>query len=523
MASEQTPLVAPGTRAFVREVEDFGTVQRTNLLGLSNTPVVVLDDGSARAYAGQRRAQVVNPELKKDVLGNSFEDIPLDVFSVGEQQLTVFGVPAEKQRVIFAKWRGLPADQKQAFIAQWEEVDEDNQAELNAFLQQMVVSYNLTYVGTVSDAFDLNDAGLSAAFQRFEKRHMKRPLLGCFRSARSRGSRAFDFKRYRTIDAYASDLLDIADALGIKTCAFVGHSVSGMIGLLASVTRPHLFERIVLLASSPRYLNDPKEGYVGGFSENDLRGLFSSMERGYTDWAKGFAPVAIGEPNQPAIRKFTEGLLHIRPDVALATCSMIFRIDLRHILPEVHPPCMILQSQNDVAVPLEVAQFMARAIRNSELEVLPTSGHLPHLSASLIVNSFIVKALTCNQTFVLEKGHQGSNRNNKRALSISEAVRYFLPKAPLIAEIILRQNRQGEEESDFPLLLIPGYLMDDDTIEHIVNQKPRLHNNIRLMPSGGPLRRISNNSRPRNSAPYRGAGVNYNKAKNNFNRVRSDY
>lgn len=110
MASEQTPLVAPGTRAFVKEVEDCGTVQRTNLLGLSNTPVVVLNDGSARAYAGQRRAQVVNPELKKDILGTLFVDIPLDVFSVGEQQLTAFGVPVEKQRAIFVKWRGLPAD-----------------------------------------------------------------------------------------------------------------------------------------------------------------------------------------------------------------------------------------------------------------------------------------------------------------------------------------------------------------------------------------------------------------------------
>lgn len=256
-----------------------------------------------------------------------------------------------------------------------------------------VVSYNLTYVGAVSDAFDLDDAGLSAAFKRFEKRHLKRPFLGCFRSARSRGSKAFDFKRYRTIDAYTSDLIEIVDALKIKTCAFVGHSVSGMIGLLASVTRPHLFEKIVLLASSPRYLNDPKERYVGGFSEDDLRGLFSSMERGYTDWAKGYAAIAIGGANQPTIHKFTEGLLHIRPDVALATCSMIFRIDLRQVLPKVQSPCVILQSQNDVAVPLEVAQYMAREISESELVVLPTSGHLPHLSASLIVNSFILEAL----------------------------------------------------------------------------------------------------------------------------------
>lgn len=95
--TDQSAIIAPGTRAFVKEVGDFGTVQRTNLLGLANTPVIILDDGSAKAYAGQRRAEVVNTGLKKDVLGNSFEAIPLDVFAVGEVQLTAFGVPPEKQ------------------------------------------------------------------------------------------------------------------------------------------------------------------------------------------------------------------------------------------------------------------------------------------------------------------------------------------------------------------------------------------------------------------------------------------
>ena len=62
------------------------------------------------------------------------------------------------------------------------------------------------------------------------------------------------------IDAYVSDLLEIVDSLSIKRCFFVGHSVSGMIGLLSSIARPHLFERIVMLASSPRYLERSGEG-----------------------------------------------------------------------------------------------------------------------------------------------------------------------------------------------------------------------------------------------------------------------
>ena len=140
-------------------------------------------------------------------------------------------------------------------------------------------------------------------------------------------------------------------------------------------------------------MNDPEKGYAGGFSEDQLAGLFEAMEKSYEDWATGFAPAAICEPNLPAIKEFTEGLLQIRPDVALATCKMIFRLDVRHILDKVQTPCTILQSRDDVAVPLEVAQYMATMLKDASLHVLPTRGHLPHLSSSLIVNSFILQAV----------------------------------------------------------------------------------------------------------------------------------
>ena len=62
----------------------------------------------------------------------------------------------------------------------------------------------------------------------------------------------FDFRRYTTLDAYVDDLLNILDALGVNRCAYVGHSVSAMIGILASIRRPELFSKLVLIGASPR-------------------------------------------------------------------------------------------------------------------------------------------------------------------------------------------------------------------------------------------------------------------------------
>ena len=62
----------------------------------------------------------------------------------------------------------------------------------------------------------------------------------------------FSFNRYSSLHGYADDLLTILDELEIESCIYIGHSVSGMIGMLASIERPEVFKKLVLLGSSPR-------------------------------------------------------------------------------------------------------------------------------------------------------------------------------------------------------------------------------------------------------------------------------
>lgn len=62
----------------------------------------------------------------------------------------------------------------------------------------------------------------------------------------------FSFSRYSTLHAYADDMLNILEELEIDSCIYIGHSVSGMIGCLASIERPEIFQKLILLAASPR-------------------------------------------------------------------------------------------------------------------------------------------------------------------------------------------------------------------------------------------------------------------------------
>ncbi|KAF7838604.1 putative esterase D14L [Senna tora] len=201
----------------------------------------------------------------------------------------------------------------------------------------------------------------------------------------------FDFNRYSTLEGYAYDLLAILEDLRIDSCIFVGHSVSAMIGTVASVLRPDLFSKIILLSASPRYLNDAD--YYGGFEQEDLDQLFDGMESNYKAWCSGFAPLCVGGDMEcVAVQEFSRTLFNMRPDIALSVLHTIFHSDVRSVLRFVTVPCHIIQSKKDMAVPVVVSEYLHRHLGgDSIVEVTTSDGHLPQLSSPDIVVPVLLK------------------------------------------------------------------------------------------------------------------------------------
>lgn len=190
----------------------------------------------------------------------------------------------------------------------------------------------------------------------------------------------FSPHKYSHLEAYANDLLEICEALGLKETIIVAHSVSGMISQLASLKEPERFTKIIMIGASPRYLND--EGYNGGFEPSDLEELFKAMETNYFGWVSGFAPLAMSNPDRPELAQgFASTLSEIRPDIAQSVSRTIFQSDHRKDLPKMKTETLIIQSTDDIAVPMEVGQYLHKNISGSTLKNITATGHLPHISA----------------------------------------------------------------------------------------------------------------------------------------------
>lgn len=199
-----------------------------------------------------------------------------------------------------------------------------------------------------------------------------------------------------TYDGFAEDLVDLMDEMGFGSAAsvvFVGHSMSGMIGCIASIQRPHLFKKLILICASPRYLNS--EGYEGGMEREAVDQLLQEIESNFHGWASAFVPIVVGGKDVEAAAKFETTLKNMNPEAALSLAKTIFLGDWRDILEEVTTPCTIIQTTNDIVVPTSVGYYMQEKMVKPKVEVvdLDTDGHFPQLTDHEQLLDVLVKAL----------------------------------------------------------------------------------------------------------------------------------
>src|SRR3954447_13504056 len=191
---------------------------------------------------------------------------------------------------------------------------------------------------------------------------------------------AFDERRYATLDGYAADVLAICDELDLSDVVFVGHSVSAMIGVLAAAERPERFGALVLVAPSPRYIDDGD--YVGGFTREDIEGLLASLESNYLGWSSAMAPVIMGNADRPELGEELENsFCRTDPAIAAHFARTTFLSDNRADLARVRTPALVLQCRDDVIAPQEVGEYVHEHLPGSEFVLLDATGHCPNLSA----------------------------------------------------------------------------------------------------------------------------------------------
>ena len=191
---------------------------------------------------------------------------------------------------------------------------------------------------------------------------------------------AYDSRKYSTLDGYADDVVEIGRELRIRGGVFVGHSVSAMIGALASIKAPGMFSDLIMVGPSPRYLND--EGYTGGFSREQVDELLEFLADNHLGWSAAMAPAIVGNADRPELgERLTNSFCATDPEIAREFARVTFFSDNRDDLAKISARTLILQCSDDIIAPTAVGEYVHGRVPDSRFMLLDATGHCPNLSA----------------------------------------------------------------------------------------------------------------------------------------------
>lgn len=193
-------------------------------------------------------------------------------------------------------------------------------------------------------------------------------------------SSQYDPLKYTSLQAYADDIIEVCEEMDVHDAVFVGHSVCAMIGMLAVIKAPRLFSRLVMVSPSPCYIN--RDGYHGGFEEDDIRLMLGYLNDNFEAWARTMGPAIMGNPDRPDLGlELAESFCRFHPVAAREFARLTFTSDNRADLGKVQVPTLIMQCSQDPIAPESVGQFVHENIRGSSLVKLKATGHCPNMSA----------------------------------------------------------------------------------------------------------------------------------------------
>jgi len=179
-----------------------------------------------------------------------------------------------------------------------------------------------------------------------------------------------------TLEARMDDVRAVMDAVGSRRAAFYGLSEGAAMSLLFAATYPERTAALVIRSAFPRRMWAPD--YPWGRTEEEYEREVERALQIFGPREQALEAVAGLGRFEPAEADSFLRLLRFgsSPGALEALHRMNKEIDVRHVLPAVRVPTLILHGSEDTIVPLEVAQYTASRVPGARVVVVPGVGHL---------------------------------------------------------------------------------------------------------------------------------------------------
>jgi pimeloyl-ACP methyl ester carboxylesterase len=183
---------------------------------------------------------------------------------------------------------------------------------------------------------------------------------------------------------WVEDARAVMDDVGSDSVAVLGVSAGCQIAILFAARYPERTQSLVLYGGAARFL--PGEDYPFGQPLEVHEDFWArTAERWGSGWGTTFwCPSARGDPEVRA-HFGSHQRMSASPGAGVAYLRAITALDVRHALPMVSAPTLVLHAARDVAVPVEMARYVAERITDASLVELDSADHLIWFSDAIDV------------------------------------------------------------------------------------------------------------------------------------------
>ena len=176
-----------------------------------------------------------------------------------------------------------------------------------------------------------------------------------------------------TLEQRMDDVRAVMDAVGSERAALFGFSEGGPMSVLFAATYPERTSALLLYGSFARLMEVQ-------ISADQLQPFLDAAER---SWGQGmatgmFAPSRVDDPQFKQLWARHERLGG-SPGDAVALFRMNMEIDVRHVLPTIRVPTLVLHRTGDQVVPVNQGRYVADHIPGAKYVELPGIDHMPFL------------------------------------------------------------------------------------------------------------------------------------------------
>lgn len=178
-------------------------------------------------------------------------------------------------------------------------------------------------------------------------------------------------------------LAELAADAAPPRAVWLGWSLGGMVATHLALEAPARVEKLVLIASSPRFVTAADWAYA--MEPAVLTGFAAALEQDYRATLERFLSLQVTtgtEEGRNTLRALRAALLQHAPALSAlrAGLHVLKTADLRPKLPTLIPPMQVILGARDKLVPASVAAAVRHLLPSARVDVLRYAAHAPFLS-----------------------------------------------------------------------------------------------------------------------------------------------